>query len=63
MIHDNMERLESFWFFQAGQLVKQDGYYIYYDKNEDMQSYMIDHNQIESEESKYDDSVSRKSER
>lgn len=59
MTYDNMEKEEAFWFYEDNKLAKQGGYYIYYDKNEDMQTYMIEHNRYESEESKHDDHVSK----
>lgn len=56
---DNMEKEESFYFYENGSLSKQEGYYIYYEKNEEMQSYMIEHNEKPSGESTYDDKVSK----
>lgn len=56
---DNMEKEEAFYFYENGILCKQEGYYIYYEKNEEMQTYMIDHNEKPSEEESYDDSVSQ----
>lgn len=32
---------QGFYFFENSKLVKEDGYYIYYERNEDMQEYMI----------------------
>lgn len=59
MTYDSMEREEAFWFYKDNKLAKQEGYYIYYDKNEDMQTYMIDHNNKGSQEADYDDRVSK----
>lgn len=59
MTYDSMEREEAFWFYKDNKLAKQEGYYIYYDKNEDMQTYMIDHNNKGSQETDYDDRVSK----
>lgn len=57
---DNMEKEEAFLFYENGRLCKQEGYYIYYEKNEEMQNYMIEHkNDVQSVEADYDDSVSR----
>ncbi len=56
---DNMEKEEAFHFYENNRLVKQDGYYIYYEKNEEMQTYIIEHNKPESREADYDDRVSR----
>lgn len=59
---DNMEKEESFYFYENGYLRKQEGYYIYYEKNEEMQTYMIEHNECNekpSSESAYEDKVSK----
>lgn len=57
---DNMEKEEAFYFYEGNRLSKQEGYYIYYEKNEDMQTYMIEHKgKEESEEAGYEDKVSR----
>jgi len=59
LIYDNMEKEESFYVYENSHLSKQEGYYIYYEKNEEMQTYMIELNNSESEEATYDDKVSR----
>ena len=59
LIYDNMEKEEAFYLYENGGLSRQEGYYIYYEKNEEMQNYMIDHKQRPSEEAQYDDRVSR----
>lgn len=56
---DNMEKEEMFYFYENGTLSKQEGYYIYYEKNEEMQTYMIEHNEKPSNEESYDDKVSK----
>lgn len=57
---DNMEKEEAFHIYESNRLVKQEGYYIYYEKNEEMQNYIIEHNKPpESTEANYDDRVSR----
>lgn len=56
---DNMEKEEAFHIYENNRLCKQDGYYIYYEKNEEMQTYMIEHNKPQSMEVDYDDRVSR----
>lgn len=56
---DNMEKEESFFFYENSRLCKQEGYYIYYEKNNEMQAYMIDHNKSDNNEAGYDDRVSR----
>ncbi len=56
---DNMEKEESFYSFENNRLTKLDGYYVYYEKNEEMQTYIIDHKEPQSNEIDYDDKVSR----
>jgi len=59
LTYDNLEKEEAFYLYENGSLCRQEGYYIYYEKNEEMQNYMIDHKQKPSEEAQYDDRVSR----
>jgi LysM repeat protein len=59
LTYDNMEKEEAFFVYENGRLNKQEGYYIYYEKNEEMQNYMIDQKKPPSEEANYDDKVSR----
>lgn len=40
-VSDSLECDDAFYLYEGGQLVKQKGYYIYYSKNEAMQSYII----------------------
>ncbi|WP_343250262.1 LysM peptidoglycan-binding domain-containing protein [Diplocloster hominis] len=40
-MREPLEKEDAFFFYENGQLVKQHGYYIYYEKNEPMQEYMI----------------------
>ena len=42
------EQEEAFFLYRNGSLERQDGYYIYYEKNEPMQEYMLDKNPKES---------------
>lgn len=56
---DNMEKEESFYSYEGNRLTKLEGYYIYYEKNEEMQTYMIEHKEPQSIEAGYDDHVSR----
>ncbi len=56
---DNLEKEESFYSYENNHLNKLEGYYIYYEKNEEMQTYMIEHKEPQSIESNYDDRVSR----
>jgi LysM repeat protein len=60
LTYDNLEKEEAFFVYENSRLTKQEGYYIYYEKNEEMQTYMIDHKEvIRSEEATYEDRVSR----
>ncbi|MDD4112311.1 MAG: LysM domain-containing protein [Herbinix sp.] len=56
---DNMEKEETFYLYENGSLAKQEGFYIYYEKNEEMQNYMIESRSEPSGEEHYDDRVSR----
>lgn len=61
MKYDALEREESFYLSGSGNLVKQEGYYIYYDRNEGMQSYMVDHKRAErSIEADFPDNTTKK---
>ena len=40
-ITDSLESEDAFYMYEHGQLVKQRGYYIYYEKNEAMQNYIM----------------------
>jgi nucleoid-associated protein YgaU len=57
---DSMEKDEAFYLNENNQLVKQTGYYIYYEKNEEMQNYMVENKEIPSEEKNYSDHTTRK---
>lgn len=59
---DSMEREEAFYFCENSQLVKLPGYYIYYEKNEEMQNYMIEYKEEKTtrEEAVYNDQTTRK---
>lgn len=59
LTYDNMEKEEAFLSFENNRLCKQDGFYVYYEKNDEMQTYMIDHKNAQSEEAEYDDRVSK----
>jgi LysM repeat protein len=59
LTYDNMEKEENFFSYESGRLGKQEGYYIYYEKNEEMQNYMIEQRQEQSSEADYEDKVSK----
>ena len=59
---NGQEKEETFYTYEGGTLRSTGGFYIYYEKNEPMQSYLIDQNQnrsIENGESVPDRAVSR----
>lgn len=58
--YDSMEKEESFFIFDNNQLLIQKGYYIYYEKNEEMQNYMIDNKPKEVLKESYEDIASQK---
>lgn len=49
-IIDPMDHDEAFYIYDFGRLIRQEGYYIYYERNEDMQNYLIDQRKGESNE-------------
>lgn len=49
MMSEPIEKEDAFFLFEKGSLTRQSGYYIYYEKNEAMQNYMIDRNEIAGE--------------
>lgn len=57
---DSLEKDEAFYLNENGQLIKQNGYYIYYEKNEEMQNYMVDSKEAVSEERNYNDQATKK---
>lgn len=48
--YDILERDGDFYCYENNELVPQGGYFVYYDKNEQMQDYMIDNKQVNREE-------------
>ncbi|NLK27812.1 MAG: LysM peptidoglycan-binding domain-containing protein [Clostridiales bacterium] len=59
LTYDNLEKEEAFLIFENNRLKKQDGYYIYYEKNEEMQTYMVDHKKVVTEENEFEDRVTK----
>lgn len=55
LTYDVLEKESNFYLFDGCSMVLQPGYYIYYEKNEEMQNYMVDHKKIKQEEEKVDD--------
>lgn len=54
LTYDVIEKENNFYLFDGVSLVLQTGYYIYYEKNEEMQNYMVDHKKIKREEETQD---------
>lgn len=50
LTYDFLEREENFYLYESGVMLLQPGYYIYYEKNTEMQNYMVDHKHTKSEE-------------
>ena len=42
LLVDPIEKEEEFYLYEGGKLKKQKGYYIYYERNEQMQAYMVE---------------------
>lgn len=60
MLMDPVEKEEAFFCYENGLMVRQSGYYIYYEKNPQMQAYMLEKNpqlQEEEQENVSDDAV------
>lgn len=53
LLYDSLEREEAFYVFQENKLVRQDGYYIFYDKNAEMQNYIISLGEQQARERTY----------
>ncbi len=54
---NTLEKEENFYRFDQTSFSKQDGYYIYYERNEEMQNYMVDVRNHVSEETNYQDTT------
>ena len=59
-LYDGEEKEESFYLSDGTMLQKQEGFYIYYEKNEPMQEYMIEKNEGFSEEPIFDDKAMKR---
>lgn len=60
LVYDALEKEESFYFYDKGKLKKQNGYYIYYDRNEEMQNYMVESKEHISSDEGYVDLATQK---
>ena len=54
---DKKEKEEDFYAYENGQLARLSGYYVYYEKNEQMQEYMVEQAPNESVDERNDDRV------
>lgn len=59
LMYDCVEKEESFYVYYDNHLIKQGGYYIYYEKNEAMQDYMVENKQSNSIDEGYEDIAMR----
>lgn len=59
LMYDSLEREEIFYVYEENGLKEQDGYYIYYEKNEEMQNYMVSQKDSPSEEAEYEDKATK----
>lgn len=60
LVYDALEKEEAFYFYDKGKLKKQSGYYIYYDRNEEMQNYMVENKENVSTDDGYMDVATQK---
>jgi hypothetical protein len=60
LVYDALEKEEAFYFYDKGKLKKQSGYYIYYDRNEEMQNYMVENKEHVSTDEGYVDLATQK---
>ncbi|SFS06487.1 LysM peptidoglycan-binding domain-containing protein [Anaeromicropila populeti] len=58
-LYDSLEREDAFYLCEGEKLKRQNGYYIYYEKNIEMQNYLISKRKGKSEESTYEDKVAQ----
>lgn len=55
LTYDILDKEDNFYLYDNGYMVLQPGYYIYYEKNDEMQNYMVDHKHVKNEELIVDD--------
>lgn len=54
------EEVETFYLYKESSLKPQKGYYIYYERNEEMQNYMVENTKKVSKEAEYNDTAVQK---
>lgn len=59
LLYDFLDQEEEFYRYEEGEMKRQEGYYIYYEKNTEMQNYMIEQKQGRSNDEKVDDRAVR----
>lgn len=59
LLYDPIEREESFYLFEGKHLKRQNGYFIYYEKNEMMQNYMLEHKEDRANPELVDDRATK----
>lgn len=57
LLYDSLDKEIYFYVRSNGRMQWQPGYYIYYEKNEAMKNYRLDHRKMVSEEQQYEDTV------
>lgn len=60
LLYDGIVREEAFFLYENGGLKKQEGYYVYYEKNEQMQNYMISQKKSKGIEESYEEDAAKK---
>ncbi|ROR23610.1 LysM domain-containing protein [Mobilisporobacter senegalensis] len=55
LMYDSIEKEEAFHVFNNNKLCRQSGYYIYYERNEEMQNYMVENKKANSIDAGYED--------
>lgn len=60
MLYDGEAKEEEFYRFVSGELKKQRGHFIYYERNDNMQEYMISNNASPGMETGYNDEITKK---
>lgn len=59
LLYEPIEREESFYLFEGKHLKRQSGYFIYYEKNEVMQEYMLEHKEDRADTELVDDRATK----
>lgn len=59
LLYETVEKEEAFYLYEHSVLRKQSGYYIYYEKNEAMQNYMLDHSLSAGSDAGYEDKAAK----